>query len=270
MAESYNPMECGVCQEVFDDEARTPRNLPCSHHLCSLCVSSLIRRNDRKCPFCRKPFVALSPEDLMKNNGLLDCIQYLAHVTRDSSTRKGKGQSTYRSKLDELKSDVFKSNGELLETLETLQRRLEKVACDANRLKATVAREDSHINENVCAKINDIFASNAKNIDELETAEYAAEDQLRVLLCEKNIIESLNGELQETQTLTEAARLMDEAEEMNSKVDEWIGQLKEKVQEEEAAMQNKEKEVKALEEKVKVMTEILNSNEGSTFNYFLL
>ncbi|XP_064120341.1 E3 ubiquitin-protein ligase trim-21-like [Macrobrachium nipponense] len=259
MAESYNPTECGVCQEVFDDETRSPRNLPCSHHLCSMCIGALIRRNDKKCPFCRKPFVALSPGDLMKNNGLLECMHYLAHMTRDSSTLKGKDQNSYRSKLDELKSDVLKSNEKLLETLENLERRLEKVVYDANRLKAAITREDSHIKEKVVEKIYDIVASNAKSIDELETAENSVKYQLNDLLCEKNGIESFNEELQESKTFTEVARLMDEAAEMGSRVDDWTRQVKENLQEEEAALLKKEKEVKVLEEKMKVMKEILNS-----------
>ncbi|KAK3602297.1 hypothetical protein CHS0354_001733 [Potamilus streckersoni] len=43
---------CCVCSEVFDDESRHPRLLPCLHSICFTCLQSLVKDETVKCPLC--------------------------------------------------------------------------------------------------------------------------------------------------------------------------------------------------------------------------
>ncbi|XP_075264023.1 tripartite motif-containing protein 59-like [Convolutriloba macropyga] len=43
---------CSICLGPFD----APRMLPCGHSFCTTCLQSLIDRDTRKCPDCRKVF----------------------------------------------------------------------------------------------------------------------------------------------------------------------------------------------------------------------
>ncbi|XP_076072109.1 uncharacterized protein LOC143043816 [Mytilus galloprovincialis] len=46
-------LECSICTEVFDEDGRKPRLLPCHHSFCSECLERLGRRKDTLiCPSC--------------------------------------------------------------------------------------------------------------------------------------------------------------------------------------------------------------------------
>nr|XP_045606656.1 tripartite motif-containing protein 65-like [Procambarus clarkii] len=53
---------CSICDQEYSDD-RTPRNLPCGHSICTLCVDEVLAR-DGKCPECRVPITAATSDDL--------------------------------------------------------------------------------------------------------------------------------------------------------------------------------------------------------------
>ncbi|KAG0728482.1 Reticulocyte-binding protein 2 a [Chionoecetes opilio] len=48
-----NVMDCPVCLTAYDDKVQRPRNLPCGHTFCTLCVNGLIKQGQVACPNCR-------------------------------------------------------------------------------------------------------------------------------------------------------------------------------------------------------------------------
>ncbi|XP_042887229.1 uncharacterized protein LOC122264409 [Penaeus japonicus] len=54
-----SPQECRICFNDFDEGERRPRNLPCGHTFCTLCIAGTFRVNRFTCPSCRAPHVAL-------------------------------------------------------------------------------------------------------------------------------------------------------------------------------------------------------------------
>ncbi|CAC5412529.1 unnamed protein product [Mytilus coruscus] len=73
-------LECSICTEVFDEDERTPRLLPCHHSFCSECLKRLGRRNDTlKCPSCNAVHKVEknSPIDFPKNNTRRDLTSFL-------------------------------------------------------------------------------------------------------------------------------------------------------------------------------------------------
>ncbi|KAL3886374.1 hypothetical protein ACJMK2_026372 [Sinanodonta woodiana] len=43
---------CCVCSEVFDDESRHPRLLPCLHSICFTCLHNVVKDETVQCPIC--------------------------------------------------------------------------------------------------------------------------------------------------------------------------------------------------------------------------
>lgn len=48
-----NPEECNVCLDMYNEEKRRPRTLPCGHTFCTPCLTSVWRHNSVTCPTCR-------------------------------------------------------------------------------------------------------------------------------------------------------------------------------------------------------------------------
>jgi len=79
-------MECPSCYELFNEEKRIPRNLPCGHTYCQFCLENLATHGTtNSCPTCKKPvgMALFNPELLPKN--------YLAleYVRKFEEDRKG-------------------------------------------------------------------------------------------------------------------------------------------------------------------------------------
>ncbi|XP_071124291.1 uncharacterized protein [Mytilus edulis] len=71
-------LECSICTEVFDEDGRTPRLLPCHHSFCSECIKRLGRRKDTlKCPSCNAVHKVESPIDFPKDNTRRDLTSFL-------------------------------------------------------------------------------------------------------------------------------------------------------------------------------------------------
>ncbi|XP_064099973.1 E3 ubiquitin-protein ligase TRIM13-like isoform X2 [Macrobrachium nipponense] len=82
-----NVLECGICNELYDEDEFRPRILPCSHTYCSTCIKQLISSGHLSCPLCREKFVALSVNDFMINRSLIDVVRQFAgrgHRVEDS------------------------------------------------------------------------------------------------------------------------------------------------------------------------------------------
>ncbi|XP_071128235.1 uncharacterized protein [Mytilus edulis] len=73
-------LECSICTEVFDEDERIPRLLPCHHPFCSECIKRLGRRKDTiKCPTCNAVHKVKKngPIDFPKDNTRRDLTSFL-------------------------------------------------------------------------------------------------------------------------------------------------------------------------------------------------
>ncbi|XP_063416455.1 transcription intermediary factor 1-beta-like [Mytilus trossulus] len=81
-------LECNICRELFDEEERIPRLLPCHHPFCSECLNKLGRRKDIiKCPTCNAvhKMQKNDPSDFPKDNTRRDLTTFL-HAHSDLIT----------------------------------------------------------------------------------------------------------------------------------------------------------------------------------------
>ncbi|XP_066971996.1 uncharacterized protein [Macrobrachium rosenbergii] len=68
---------CQLCYEVYDEETRRPRMLPCGHSYCTDCISKLIMNGRFTCPACNVYFVASDASQIPINYGMEMCISVL-------------------------------------------------------------------------------------------------------------------------------------------------------------------------------------------------
>lgn len=88
-----NALECGVCNELYDEGQFRPRILPCSHTHCSSCIQKLISSRRMSCPVCRKQFLAFSVNNLMINRSLIDVVRQFAGKGDSFEDSRGRGTS---------------------------------------------------------------------------------------------------------------------------------------------------------------------------------
>lgn len=98
--QDYNPGECPVCYDAFDDTEHRPHSLPCGHTLCTQCLKKLIKQKQVTCPECRicnkVPKGGMFPvtfamEDLIRR--LRDVEAAAAAATPPTNDGKGKGNT---------------------------------------------------------------------------------------------------------------------------------------------------------------------------------
>ncbi|XP_064096622.1 uncharacterized protein LOC135208413 isoform X1 [Macrobrachium nipponense] len=61
---------CHLCYEVYDEETRRPRMLPCGHSYCTDCITKLIMNGRLSCPECNTNFVASDSSQIPVNYGM--------------------------------------------------------------------------------------------------------------------------------------------------------------------------------------------------------
>ncbi|CAC5379844.1 unnamed protein product [Mytilus coruscus] len=84
-------LECNICTEVFDEDERIPRLLPCHHSFCSECLKRLDRRKDTiKCPTCNAVHKVKKngPFDFPKDNTRRDLTSFLQDHSDLNAYRK--------------------------------------------------------------------------------------------------------------------------------------------------------------------------------------
>ncbi|CAC5356551.1 TRIM2_3 [Mytilus coruscus] len=76
-------LECGICSELYDEQNRIPKLLPCLHTLCMTCLFGLNSGNKIKCPFCNKEHHIKREEiaNLPKDNTRRDLTCFLQNNT---------------------------------------------------------------------------------------------------------------------------------------------------------------------------------------------
>ncbi|XP_066972004.1 uncharacterized protein [Macrobrachium rosenbergii] len=68
---------CQLCYEVYDEETRRPRILPCGHSYCTDCISKLIMNGRLTCPECNTNVVASDSSQIPVNYGMERCISVM-------------------------------------------------------------------------------------------------------------------------------------------------------------------------------------------------
>ena len=81
-------LECGVCTEIYNEDDRAPRLLPCFHTFCSACLKKICsKKNNIECSLCKASHKVnkKGPDNFGKDNTRRDLLLFL----RENASENG-------------------------------------------------------------------------------------------------------------------------------------------------------------------------------------
>ncbi|CAL4067128.1 unnamed protein product, partial [Meganyctiphanes norvegica] len=80
---------CSICLEEFNSTSHRPKNLPCSHNLCTPCLEDCFASGIKTCAVCRKPIGAISIDEIPFNTDLEKLLQYVSQLIQAQQNTDG-------------------------------------------------------------------------------------------------------------------------------------------------------------------------------------
>ena len=88
-------LTCPVCLEIYNEDERLPKCMPCQHSCCLQCILKMVRKNSKtlKCPLCQAKFAvpAGGVKDLPTNVTMVSMLELLPDNNNNDDTKKKKG-----------------------------------------------------------------------------------------------------------------------------------------------------------------------------------
>ncbi|KAJ8312696.1 hypothetical protein KUTeg_010069 [Tegillarca granosa] len=134
-------LECGICQEEYNEGSKTPRLLPCLHTLCSDCLRRLVHNNVIECPFCRSNYqlnTTQDVEDYPKDNTRRDLLQFVGedlNIICKVCEDKSKAKYRCRNCADFLCEQCYRAHRRTKYTKEHKVLRIEELKSDPEMFK---------------------------------------------------------------------------------------------------------------------------------------
>ncbi|XP_064083107.1 E3 ubiquitin-protein ligase TRIM32-like [Macrobrachium nipponense] len=156
-----NPRECPVCKQEFNGEDRRPRNLQCSHHLCTSCIDTMLRNGASFCPICREYVSGVSAKHFKINYGVEDFMRF------QDSADSGKGSHPMSKRMARITKEYIDATEQLVNDCEDregqLKDRLNKITPLEEDLNAAIETVESELR----AKLQVLVHINKMAIQEL-------------------------------------------------------------------------------------------------------
>ncbi|KAK7083663.1 hypothetical protein SK128_024716 [Halocaridina rubra] len=258
--------ECAVCNEEYDENQRCPRNLPCSHCLCEDCIENIIRRNDKKCPFCREPFQGNSARSFKVNNTTLGLVNYIKHLEANMTSPSNMSSMSRLDMANEMKKETLAA---IMEGITHCQRTEELVQ---GAIRSTIILQAA-IEENRNAARADI-------VIKLQKFEEICEEQVKFLIEERGRLASkLRDRTEKLKQLNAAKDNLESATELQKvnsnilKADEvlvvakkGVKDLEEHQEKQDIIYRSLEKSTTGAQEKVILMKEIMMTFQKEGWN----
>jgi hypothetical protein len=119
-------LQCGICYTEYDEKIITPRQLPCQHSICSLCLSQMLKNTNTdeelevhiECPFCKRTFNNMKIEEIPKSLVILQLIDATKGMVSNQSNSSTNIDIKVSSKNKEISQDVEPSLNQTNETNE--------------------------------------------------------------------------------------------------------------------------------------------------------
>ncbi|KAK7070275.1 hypothetical protein SK128_017964 [Halocaridina rubra] len=263
---SYDPRECRVCNEVFDEEHRRPRTLSCSHHFCTNCITKLINNQSKQCPFCRVEFQAATAGDVMVNHGVEDFIKYLSHKDSDTTGHhQHHHEHSGTEKIDNAVKDIGASNRNLLVDYQNAETRIEDCIQSLLALKLDLQNENARIEVELLPKINELMSEHKDAIQSLEKTQIKLACQLKEAKDKKRHLRNANEkhDTLSAMNLKEIMSKKDKYSKEHASVESWLELFKNLSPEDDKLIRKTKKVCRSTKEKVSVAIEVFSSKDSS-------
>ncbi|XP_064122466.1 E3 ubiquitin-protein ligase rnf168-like [Macrobrachium nipponense] len=188
---------CGICNEVFNEDDRCPRILPCTHCLCSICLSELIERNSKTCPFCRVEFTASSSKHVGINIHLLEVLRYVSDLETTNTSLLEKTPMFCEMSPDLLKKVNKKLTKELLSSCQSMTDQIHNVIQHVSKFKSDLSEVNEDYKHSAQAEIHETTSKNELEIKYLIDENERLETELASIVEQKKQIQELDSMLEE-------------------------------------------------------------------------
>ncbi|XP_066942173.1 uncharacterized protein [Macrobrachium rosenbergii] len=199
--------ECSICNEPFDTKRHCPRLLPCSHCLCSFCISEVMWTS-KACPFCRADFQDKTPNDFPKNRNLMEILQYVSMLETMVTlpNRGGKNAMSFTRWREDFRRDVKR---ESLPKSENAKAKIEENMRFNSRLMEGMRTQNDKIANEAMPKLRAIQEKNTTRVEYLALENIKLKGQLDVILQKEKDMKDADDGLEAAKNFTEAAPFLD-------------------------------------------------------------
>ncbi|XP_064084074.1 uncharacterized protein LOC135199871 [Macrobrachium nipponense] len=198
--------ECSICNEPFDTKRHCPRLLPCSHCLCSFCISEVMWTS-KACPFCRADFHDKAANDFPKNRNLMEILQYVSMLeAMVSLPNRGKNTVSFTRWREDFRKDVKR---ESLPKSENAKAKIEDNMKFNSRLMEGMMAQNEKITNEAIPKLRAIQEKNTSKVEYLALENDKLQGQLDVILQKEKDMKDADDGLEAAKNFTEAAPFLD-------------------------------------------------------------
>ncbi|XP_064083783.1 uncharacterized protein LOC135199556 isoform X1 [Macrobrachium nipponense] len=249
-----NPRECPVCKQEFNGEDRRPRNLQCSHHLCTSCIDTMLRNGASFCPICREYVSGVSAKHFKINYGVEDFMRF-----QDSADR-GKGSHPMSKRMARMTKEYIDATEKLVNDCEDregqLKDRLNTITPLEEDLNAAIETVECELR----AKLQVLVHLNKMAIQELGRESNRIRSQILESENKRKELQVVSEELEQAKTSGDAANSLGMADVCHHEIEEWMVNH-DLPPENKDALKKAEKVCKSTKDKVNLILEIINSEE---------
>ncbi|XP_066965009.1 uncharacterized protein [Macrobrachium rosenbergii] len=255
------PKECGICNEIFNEDKNCPKILPCCHCLCAICIDQLIVNNLQSCPFCRKEFRALSAKDFGTNFNLLDILKYVNELEELSklTPARVKGHRSLQL-LNNCKAESREISQESKATCRKATERIRSAMQSNSNLKDAIADANRKLLE-MLNVIKEVELRNRKHLNYLEEENSLLEKQLMSVSRQEMVIDDAEIRLEAAGDLSSLGFVMDRTEEINNDTKDLVDAMEEFLSKNKHTRENIGKDIEECKRKLHALEEILTSHQ---------
>ncbi|XP_068226507.1 E3 ubiquitin-protein ligase TRIM13-like [Palaemon carinicauda] len=249
-------MECGICNEIYNEQEFCPRMLPCFDCICSSCIDQLIKTNNQSCPFCRKAFQATSANDFRPNNALLDLVKYIAEVESGKRSHYTKRTKSFAAWKKDFRRDI--NEGILAECVRSkaqIQGAIER----NEKMEERFLQVNGEIKNEIQRDLLEIEEINGKRVKELQDNKAHLRGILDTLLKEEGKIKDAYDKLEGSVNFTSAGPVIDSIEGIEKSIKTFSGEVEEFISKEEVMYNDIKMELDYTKRKVSIIQEILST-----------
>ncbi|XP_068237516.1 uncharacterized protein [Palaemon carinicauda] len=259
------PKECGICNEIFNEEKNCPKILPCFHCLCAGCIDQLIGNNLKSCPFCRKEFHALSAKDFGTNFNLLDIIKYVNELEELSklTPSRVKGNRSLQL-LSNCKAESMEISRESRAMCKKATNNIRSAIASNSDLRAVIADANRKLLE-MLNVIKDVELRNRKHLNYLEEENSLLEMQMVSVSRQEMSIRNAEVRIEAVRDLSSLGSSMDKAEEISIDTKDLVNASEEFLSKNKSTREDIEKDIEECRKKLHALEEILISHEEKRY-----
>lgn len=257
---SRTSKECGICNEVFDEDRHCPKNLPCSHCVCVQCIDQLIKTDRKLCPFCRHSFVESSAQAFGTNLSVLELLKYVSELEASIHGRHRRADiNPYVNLLINCRLENREISQVNVQRCKEAMDQITKAINNNEELINKLKCSNEKLRNKILSVLKDIEDSDSKHIAYLTHENESLKRQFDALVRQERQVQFIDSELENSEDFTTCGKFIDEAKEINATCTTFMEDLTEFLYKNKRSRHSIGKTVEKLKRDLVSIEDILNS-----------